>query len=681
MKDLNMLDLIDIQQLQKMQDSFAEATGIASIITLPNGKPITKPSNFCDLCIKIIRKTKKGLENCYKSDAELGKPNKEGPIIKRCLSGGLWDAGVSIYAGNIHVANWLIGQVKNDQMDLEKMYSYISEIGADRAEFIEAFDKVPIMSHEKLKKVADSLFFFANLISDLVYKNILIEENEKRLQLTFEGTGDGVWDWNVINNKVIFSTNWKKMLGFEEWEIGDSLEEWGDRIHLDDRKQVYKYLNAHLEGKTEYYKKEYRMKCKDGSYKWILDRGKVFARNEEGKPLRVLGTHMDITQSKQMEKKLIRSEKLAVVGQLTAGIAHEFNNLLAIIGINSQLISLTDCDQYFKSCKEAIADINNALNRGKKIVSNMIAFSKPDFPQKKLCCAEEIIESVLKSKKIKIEMEHIEILKNYHSKNKIYVDCGQIEQVIMNLIINAIHAIKLKGKGRITINVFEENNFVTIEIEDTGIGMSDSILANIFNPFYSTKGAYAQNNLGIEGNGLGLSVSYSIINNHNGIIEVRSKENYGSKFSVKIPTTTDKNDVNNFQSNKESNENKQLKFKKLKILMIDDEKQFLDAIKKMLEKYNCIVDISATAVEGIDLAKKSDYDLIILDMLLPDMDGKEIFKKIRKFNECVPIIFISGQVELEIDVLKELGAFEILQKPFDIMELNRILNEIREADK
>jgi signal transduction histidine kinase len=166
-------DLFDVNEIQKIQDLFAEATGVASIITYPNGVPITKPSNFCRLCIDIIRKTEKGLKNCYHSDAVIGKHNIGGAIYQPCLSGGLWDGGASISVGSKHIANWLIGQVKNEAMDENRILLYAKEIGADEKEFKKALDEVMVMSIEKFKKITDTLFFFANEISQKAYQNIL----------------------------------------------------------------------------------------------------------------------------------------------------------------------------------------------------------------------------------------------------------------------------------------------------------------------------------------------------------------------------------------------------------------------------------------------------------------------------------------------------------------------------
>ncbi|MDP4267691.1 MAG: PocR ligand-binding domain-containing protein, partial [Bacteroidota bacterium] len=170
--NINFDDLFDVNEIQKIQDTFAYATGVASIITFPDGKPITKPSNFCRLCNDIIRKTKKGLTNCFKSDAVIGRLSKSGPIIQPCLSGGLWDAGASITLGGKHIANWLIGQVKNEDIAPEKVLKYAEEIGADKEEFKKAFDEVSEMSKEQFTNVANFLYLFANELSFKAYQNV-----------------------------------------------------------------------------------------------------------------------------------------------------------------------------------------------------------------------------------------------------------------------------------------------------------------------------------------------------------------------------------------------------------------------------------------------------------------------------------------------------------------------------
>lgn len=168
-------DVFNIDDIQRLQDLFSDASGVASIITHPDGTPITKPSNFCRLCNDIIRNTDKGLSHCFQSDAMIGRYNPSGPILWPCLSAGLWDAGASITVGGKHIANWLIGQVRNDALDEEKMVQYADEIGVDREEFLKALHEVPVMSIEQFDKLAKMLFAFAKELSEKGYNNLLLK--------------------------------------------------------------------------------------------------------------------------------------------------------------------------------------------------------------------------------------------------------------------------------------------------------------------------------------------------------------------------------------------------------------------------------------------------------------------------------------------------------------------------
>lgn len=165
-------ELFDLEVIQRVQNQFSEVTGVASIITKPDGTPITKPSRFTYFCTELVRCTEKGRENCMRSDAELGKPNHHGPIIRECLSSGLWDAGTSIVIGDKHVANWLIGQVRNEAQTEDGMRAYAKEIGADEAALIQAFYQVPAMSKERFGVIAQALHALASTLSNSAYQNL-----------------------------------------------------------------------------------------------------------------------------------------------------------------------------------------------------------------------------------------------------------------------------------------------------------------------------------------------------------------------------------------------------------------------------------------------------------------------------------------------------------------------------
>ena len=165
-------DLFNLKDIQRLQEDFSRATGVASIITHVDGTPITAPSNFCRLCSEIIRGTEKGCANCFKSDAAIGRFNPDGPIVQPCMSGGLWDAGAAISVGGKHVANWLIGQVRDDTQTEDGIRRYAREIGADETLVVEAFREVPTMSRRQFEDVAQALFTLAQQLSNTAYQNV-----------------------------------------------------------------------------------------------------------------------------------------------------------------------------------------------------------------------------------------------------------------------------------------------------------------------------------------------------------------------------------------------------------------------------------------------------------------------------------------------------------------------------
>jgi PAS domain S-box-containing protein len=204
--EIKFSNLFEIEEIQRLQDLFSDATGVASLITYPDGSAITRPSNFCRLCENIIRKTEKGSANCIKSDLYIGSKSASGVAMQPCLSSGLWDAGVQITVDGNHLANWYIGQVRNGETDEKQMLRYADEIGADREDFMAALNEVPVMSVKQFEKVAEMLYAYANELSEKAYYNLLLkiqiterekvtlqmQESTENLSITLNSIGEAV---------------------------------------------------------------------------------------------------------------------------------------------------------------------------------------------------------------------------------------------------------------------------------------------------------------------------------------------------------------------------------------------------------------------------------------------------------------------------------------------------------
>jgi len=326
--EINFEDLFNLADIQLLQDDFAHATGIASIITRPDGTPITKPSNFTNLCQNIIRKSEKGLANCINSDAKLGKPGNNGCTIQTCFSAGLWDGGAPITVGGHHIANWMIGQVRNVKQTDEKMRAYAREIGVNEEEAIEAFNAVTSMTLEQFEKIGRSLFTLSNQLSTIAYQNIQqarfitdrtkaedalknskdkITEERKLLRTLIDNLPDYIYVKDVEGRKIISNIADYSVLGLktEDQIIGKTdLELFPNEMG----KRGYDYdMSVITTGKAIMWNEEDFVNS-DGTRRWVLTtKTPLYDANE--KIIGLVGIGHDITKNKQAEFALRESEE------------------------------------------------------------------------------------------------------------------------------------------------------------------------------------------------------------------------------------------------------------------------------------------------------------------------------------------------------------------------------------
>ena len=397
----------------------------------------------------------------------------------------------------------------------------------------------------------------------------------------------------------------------------------------------------------------------------------------------ILNVARDITarrkaenEKKHLESQLIHSQKMEAVGTLAGGIAHDFNNLLmGIQGYTSLMRLETDPedpnDEYIQGIETAVMNAANLTNQ-------LLGFARKGKYSLIPTSLNSIVENSSKmfTRTRKEIPTHKKLQANLWS---VKVDPGQIEQVLINLYLNAWHAMPDGGDIYIqTENVclseeyckpFEvpQGNYVKVSVTDTGMGIEPDIIERIFEPFFTTK------EVG-KGTGLGLASAYGIIKNHNGIIRVYSEKNHGTTFNLYLPASN-LEEVNDIKISTEMVKGNEA------ILLVDDEETTIQVEKLMLRKLGYQVTPALGGKEAVELYKEKmvDFDLVALDMIMPEMNGKDTYDVLKKINPAVKVLLVSGYSQnKQIDELMDQGCHGFIQKPFDIVQLSQKLREVLE---
>jgi len=381
-------------------------------------------------------------------------------------------------------------------------------------------------------------------------------------------------------------------------------------------------------------------------------------------------------EKKQLESQLIHSQKMEAVGTLAGGVAHDFNNLLmGIQGYVSLMRLQTDKkdpnDEYLEGIENAVTNAANLTNQ-------LLGFARKGKYTLRQSSINRIVENSTRmfTRTRKEIVTHLNL--EDHSWT-VKVDQGQIEQVLINLYLNAWHAMPDGGDLFIqTENVYlsadycapfevPAGNYVKVSVTDTGVGISKDIIERIFEPFFTTK------EVG-KGTGLGLASAYGIIKNHNGIIRVYSELGNGTTFNIYLPASAD-NVAQDIQVNATMVKGQE------NILLVDDEESTIRVEKLMLKELGYSVMQARSGQEAVQLYKENrlSLDLVALDMIMPEMNGKDTYAELKRINPKVKVLLVSGySLNKQIEELMEIGCNGFIQKPFDIVQLSQKLREVLE---
>jgi signal transduction histidine kinase/CheY-like chemotaxis protein len=417
--------------------------------------------------------------------------------------------------------------------------------------------------------------------------------------------------------------------------------------------------------------RNYAVKTKDGSEKLIHVGSVTLGTGEQ------LVIYEDITERIRLEYQLLQAQKMEAVGTLAGGIAHNFNNLLmGIQGYTSLMLLETDSDNPFY---ERLKNIESLVRSGAKLTGQLLGYARGGKYEIKPISLNEVVEETSDTfgttkKDISI---HKELAQDLFS---VKADKTLIEQILFNLYVNAADA--MPGGGSLylkTMNVTHEamankpynvkpGNYVLLTVRDTGKGMSPETMERIFEPFFTTKGLASRT-------GLGLSSVYGSLKSHGGYVDVQSEISQGSTFYIYLPASEE-------VVEKEISIDEKPVMGSETILLVDDEYLILNAGAELIETLGYRILKAKSGPEAVKIYRKSKdaIDLVILDMVMPEMGGGEVYDKLKEMNPQAKVLLSSGySIDGQAEEILRRGCDGFIQKPFNIKDLSQMLRKILDA--
>ena len=527
-----------------------------------------------------------------------------------------------------------------------------------------------------------------------------LPESEKRFRTIFDAATLGIAVTDADGYFMETNQAFHKMLGYDPKEVKELT--FVDIAHPDDRQEMARMRSEARKSAINAYETEKRYLKKNGDHLWVILRATAI-RDDQGKLKYWLGIIEDVTERKKakealeqsekryrkilksiknrekerkrLESQVLQAQKMEAIGTLAGGIAHDFNNLLMGFQGNISLMMMDLEDDH--PHQEFLHNMENYVKRGSELTRQILGFARGGKYEVKTTDINALIDKSadMFGRTKKEIMIHKKFQEDLWPVN---VDRGQIEQVLLNLFVNAWQA--MPGGGNLFLQtenvILEEHDhdkpyaivpgkYVRISISDTGVGMDKATQQRIFEPFFTTKAVG-------RGTGLGLASTYGIIKNHGGIINVYSEKGHGATFKIYLPASAKR-------LMKEKTRHEAVLTGSEMILLVDDEEMVADIGKDMLEKLGYKTIVAAGGHEAIKLLKtnRNQVDLVILDMIMPDMSGGETFNRLRAIKPDVKILLSSGySLNGQASEIMQRGCNGFIQKPFNVKQISRKIREI-----
>ena len=493
----------------------------------------------------------------------------------------------------------------------------------------------------------------------------ILRSSEERFRLLYERAPLAYQSLDADGCFITVNQVWINTMGYSREEV---IGRWFGDFFAPHEVEAFKKRFTEFKARGEV-QAEVEIVKKDGSHAIMVINGTI-GYDEQGHFKQTHCILTDITERKraeeemrQLEQKAQIASRLASVGEMSAGVAHEINNpLTGVIGYAQLLLDREDIPSDIRS---DLAAINECAQRVAGIVHRLLAFSRQTKPERKLVDINELIESTLVLRVYHLTANNIKVTTRLAlDLPEIVADPGQLQQVFLNLIVNAETEMKLAhDKGRLTITTEKSDNTIKICFKDNGLGIKPELMNRIFDPFFTTR------EVG-QGTGLGLSLCYGIVAEHKGKIYAESKPGKGATFVVELPVVTEAEQPKPAEPVVEQPE----KVAKARILVVDDEQVVRDVVNRVLTGEGHKVETVDNAADALKKIESKRYNLILMDIKMTGMDGPELYKRIQKIAKSLArrVVFITGDV-MGADTEKFLSETKVahIEKPFDAERLSR----------
>ncbi|MBL4856286.1 PAS domain-containing protein [Idiomarina loihiensis] len=498
---------------------------------------------------------------------------------------------------------------------------------------------------------------------------IALEMERNRLQLILDATRLGTWEWNPQTGVTIFNQRWANMFGWDARELETNVESWSSRLHPEDYDDVWQAIKNHLDGVTPFYESLHRIRHRDGHWVYVLDRGKIIERDNEGRAIRYTGTVTDVTEQKKAELDALKAAHAKNV--FLANMSHEIRTPLhGILGIASVLES-TDLNPYQQ---QLLGTIKNSGDYLLTTLNDVLDLTQAEEGQLKVKrgvhSPTKVLNHVIQLFNQPVKDKGLEFIIDIAADipERTLMDRARIAQVVSNLVGNAL---KFTERGSITIKACWEANSekpdegdLVVKVQDTGVGIYDT--QRIWQLFEQEQDGL---NRPEGGSGLGLAIVRNLVQLLNGTIQVDSKPEQGSCFTLCIPMSVKP------ESAHQTEQNDVPRLSKKQVLVVDDNKINQLIIKEMLLSLNQYVDLVSDAHNALKMMQARDYDVLFMDLHMPHMDGMEATRTLREMHIHQPYVIAltaDAYPETRTEALRS-GMDDYVTKPFVKADIARVL--------